>query len=83
MQGDFYLDLPTILVMPLYPVDSGLAYQGINPEIRLNGDVLIAKPDHLANVTAGYLMQKCGSLADQRTNLTNALDRLITGYEAH
>jgi hypothetical protein len=80
MAGEYYLDLPNILVVPLYPIDFPARVTQINPVLELDTKPYIAVVDEAVAVPVGLLARKIGSLASQYTLLTNALDRLIAGY---
>ncbi|MEM0987173.1 MAG: CcdB family protein [Pseudomonadota bacterium] len=80
LQGAYYLDLPTVLVAPLYRLDSGLKYDIINPEVSFYGDRLIVKLDRMAALPADTLVRRIGSILAYADEIKNALDRLIGGY---
>lgn len=80
LQGRYYLDLPSTLVAPLYPLGSGLRYDVINPEIHWLGEPVIVKLERLAALPASALVRRLGSLEDEADTIKNALDRLISGY---
>ena len=80
VQGEIYLDLPSILVIPLIAADSPLVIEEINPVFELAGRRLALKPEQTAGISPHQLGQKIASLAEQGLRVTNALDRLIAGF---
>lgn len=80
MAGTYYLDLPNVLVVPLYPINFPGRVTQINPVLELGGTQYVAAVDEAVAIPTGLLTRCIGSLADQYTLLTNALDRLVAGY---
>lgn len=80
IQGEFYLDLPTLLVVPLYPEHQVDRFEVINPVLMADGMPLVAKMEQIAAIAPNGL----GALIDnvERDGLTiqNAIDRLFSGY---
>lgn len=80
IQGDFYLDLPSVLVIPLIRSDSPLVIGEINPLFELAGRTLALKPEQTTGISPQRLGRRIGSLAEQGLLVSNALDRLLAGY---
>ena len=80
IQGEVYLDLPSILVIPLIEANSPLVIAEINPVFALGRERLALKPEQTTGISPSRLGAKIGSLAEQGLKITNALDRLIAGY---
>jgi hypothetical protein len=80
LQGAFYLDLPSVLVAPLYPAGSALQYTVINPEIRIGQGSVIVKLEQITSVSPLLLDRYAGTAEDSAQIIKDALDRLIGGY---
>lgn len=80
LQADFYADLPTVLVIPMEPVSKSTPYAAINPIIAINGVDYVVKVQETGSMPTERLGRVIESLGEQRYEITNALDRLISGF---
>lgn len=80
LSGGVYLELESILVAPLYPVEAVLGLEAIHPKT----DDFDAPRRVMAELTSALprtlIGEKVGSLAHRRYDIQAALDRLMSGY---
>lgn len=67
------------VVAPLRPAGRHVAFPGLTPVVRLDGEDWIVRVQELAAVPGSELRQPVGSLGDRRDALKRALDILIDG----
>lgn len=80
VQGNLYLELPSILVIPLYSTAYAVPIKYINPIFEINGQTLILKTEEMTSAPRYMLDTKVGDLEDQAFAVQTALDRLFSGY---
>jgi len=81
LSAGVYLDLPNILVVPLYAAGFPAQMPEINPTLEFRGIGLVAVLDEIASAPAYSLQAPSGRLTDaDQARIKTALDRLIAGY---
>jgi len=81
VQSDLLDGLNTRVVVPLLPLPSALSpAQRLNPVFRIDGTELVMATQYLAAVPAGELCNQVGSLAEERDEISAALDMLFLGF---
>jgi hypothetical protein len=80
LQGGTYLDLPSVLVAPLFPIGTGLQYPVINPEIGMGHRRFVVKLEQITSVSPQLLNRYAGTANGSSQIIMDALDRLMGGY---
>lgn len=80
-QSNFVARLRTRLVVPLLTAAEGPApLPRLNPEVKVNGTILVFYADLAGAVPLSDLGRPVGTLAEDRDTIIDALDLLITGF---
>lgn len=80
VQGDFYLDLPSILVVPLYSDAVAKPIDRVNLSVDLNGKTLIFKTEEMTSAPAEALVRPIGNLEKGAFQIQIVMDRIFSGY---
>ena len=80
LQGSFYLDLPTVIVGPLFPPGNVEALPIINPTIVLSSEEFVFKSEYSGPFPRELLTNRIGALEEQAYTVQTAIDRLLAGY---
>jgi len=81
VQSDLLSGLNTRVVVPLLPKSSAPSpAQRLNPVFSINGQELVMATQYMAAVPEGELRSVAGSLAEQRDEISAALDMLFLGF---
>lgn len=79
IQDEFYNDLETIVVVPVFPEVTKLRIQTINPVLKVNRATCFMKTEFMGAVPREILVKKLANIDDQAFTIRNAIDRLLTG----
>jgi len=80
VQADILRDLKSRIVIPLLPLTEAPPPAGrLNPLVTVDGVIHSAVTQHMAAVSIGLLGEVVGSLAGRDTEVTGAIDLLISG----
>tara|TARA_Y100000052_G_scaffold27554_1_gene36247 strand:- start:29103 stop:29405 length:303 start_codon:yes stop_codon:yes gene_type:complete len=80
VQGDFYLDLESVVVVPLYDADRVEVFPHINLRLEINDETLILKTEEMTAAPRAVLQSPIANLESRAFEIQNAIDRLVSGY---
>lgn len=81
VQAELLSDLRTRVVVPLFPVGSWQPVMArLNPIVEIAGEPHVLVAQSIATVPRRELGSLVGSPADNRDEITVALDMLLTGF---
>ena len=80
-QADLLSHLPTRFVVPLIaPKELPHPMARLHPHFRINGETRLLATHLAGAIKVSEFASEIGSLADQDTEISNALDMLIIGF---
>jgi toxin CcdB len=81
VQADLLESLNTRIIVPLMLHSSTPnPAKGLNPIFEIDGESYVMVSQFMAAVPVGILKKKVGNLEHQFSNITGALDLLLTGF---
>lgn len=81
VQADLLETLNTRLVVPLMPLSKApLPAKRLNPLFEIDGENYVMVSQFLAAVPKGLLRKQVGNLEERFSEISDALDLLITGF---
>lgn len=80
LSGELYLDLPSLVVIPLIAAEFAKTSSPINPLFELEGSSYHLRTELIASVPKGAIGKSVGSVNEEALRVQNALDRLVSGY---
>ena len=80
VQGDFYLNLESVVVVPLYDAERVEVFPHINLRLEVNNETYILKTEEMTAAPRAALHSPIANLEDQAFEIQNAVDRLLSGY---
>ena len=78
VQNDILNNLSTAVVVPLILNIKSISH--LNPIFTIESKKVIMSTTEIGSIPISYLGKKVCSLTDERTEIINAIDFLITGY---
>lgn len=80
LSRELYLDLPSLVVIPLISAEFAKTSSPINPLFELEGSSYHLRTELIASVPKEAVGKSVGSVKEEALRVQNALDRLISGY---
>jgi mRNA-degrading endonuclease toxin of MazEF toxin-antitoxin module len=80
LQHEHFVDLDSVVVVPLYGTRELPALQRLRPEIKVDRRQFVAAVDRLAALPKQQLSQAIANAESIRFELLRAVDRLFSGF---